>query len=158
MYPLINIWCDHPADRLATPGHGRPTWVRTKQGDVVVSERLGGSPRGPPIGVHRPHLARSAPRPRAPPNLLFFIPLVFLYRYEKTIITGKCKYTITGSNKSVYYDRDTVVGNSRYFLIMIDCLKIRKTRREHHISMCRRSELSEWKKTRITSCARVILH
>ena len=45
-----------------------------------------------------------------------------------------------------------------FLLFIVDCLKIRKTRREHHINMCRRSELFEKKKTRIASCAGVILH
>ena len=69
---------------------------------------------------------------------------------KERLLRKKCKYTVTkSSNMSIMfiYYRDTVRGNSRYFLfIKIDCLKIRKTRREHHSNMCGRSELSEWKR------------
>lgn len=124
-------------------------------------------PRGTsiPQQLWAPQINRDHESPVLPPSGIpkFLSPFFFAsFSYismKEQLLQKSVKILSLEGNKS-----NTTVGiqsgrNSRYFLfIKIDCLKIRKTRREHHINMCGRSELSEWKKTRITSYARVILH
>lgn len=77
---------------------------------------------------------------------LFFASFSYISMKEQ-LLQKSVKILSLESNKSNTTVGIQSGGNSRYFLfIKIDCLKIRKKRREHHINMCRRSELSEWKR------------
>jgi hypothetical protein len=119
-------------------------------------------PRGTSIpnrrAEERGHDPRLLPPGSRSSSHLFFASFSYISMKEQ-LLQKSVKILSLESNKSNTTVGIQSGGNSRYFLfIKIDCLKIRKTRREHHINMCRRSELFERKKTRIASCARVILH